>query len=504
MSIISSLKKLFGLNPLKYGFIHLTDDRVGTTQTEACGEVKASMKQEAPTSISGGSSHRDILNTPQERKSDVIFASDIFDYIKHDEVVSVIPPEKLREVVRIVPILSAIINTRIAQVTAFGKPSYLSPIGIGYSIKTRDPQYQPSEAERKEMLYIENFLFNCGDPDVKRFRVGFADLLRMVTYDCLVIDRGCIEKVRRVNGKLCEIIPVDGALVQYEFNSEGIIENYKIVINNEVKRRIALDDLVMIIRNRRTDRTHMYYGYSEVEQAIGAIAALIQAEEYNKRNFTKGALPRGFMVFRGGEISREMLTEIRRWFDFQARGLMGAHQIPLLGLPKKEMEVNWIDMSRSNRDMEWTEWMHYLINCICAIFLIAPEEINFVPYGRFANVNEVSKLHPARESMLIYSRDKGLRPLLEHIATYITREIIWKEFSENYIFTFEGIDMRDIKQELETKELAVSTFKTINEIRAEHDLRPLPWGDIILSPVAMQALQNFIGVESKHAKTKKS
>ena len=51
-------------------------------------------------------------------------------------------------------------------------------------------------------------------------------------------------------------------------------------------------------------------------------------------------------------------------------GVMQAWKTPVV-----EADVDWIDLQKNNRDMEYTSWMEYLIKLSCAIYSIDPTEI---------------------------------------------------------------------------------------------------------------------------------
>jgi hypothetical protein len=77
-----------------------------------------------------------------------------------------------------------------------------------------------------------------------------------------------------------------------------------------------------------------------------------------------------------------------------------------------------------------------------------------------------------------FSQDKGLRPLLVHIQTLINDYVV-QRIDPNFQFEFVGLNIGDEKSELEKIEKQVKTYKTINEIRAEHDLKPIGSADKI-------------------------
>ena len=72
-----------------------------------------------------------------------------------------------------------------------------------------------------------------------------------------------------------------------------------------------------------------------------------------------------------------------------------------------------------------------------------------------------------------------MRPLLRFVETCLNKYLI-TEFSNDYVFNFTGIDAKTERETIDLDKERVRVFKTVNEIRREHDMEPLEHGDIIL------------------------
>ena len=127
--------------------------------------------------------------------------------------------------------------------------------------------------------------------------------------------------------------------------------------------------------------------------------------------------------------------------------------------------------------MEFEKWMNYLINIACAVFQIDPAEVNFPNNGGVGGSNSV--FESGTENRVKNSKDKGLRPLLRFIEDLMNKYII-RRFSKEYVFKFVGMDDKTESEEAEIDTKQVKTYKTINEVRAKHGLKPLDDGDVIL------------------------
>jgi hypothetical protein len=152
----------------------------------------------------------------------------------------------------------------------------------------------------------------------------------------------------------------------------------------------------------------------------------------------------------------------------------------------------------NNREMEFGKWMEYCIKTICGVFQIDPIEIGFdiskQGSGQSGSSSGLGQGNQAERVM--FSQDKGLRPLLVFISSLINDYIVWR-IDPNFEFEFVGLNQDSEKDDLDRSIAQGKAFKTINEIRAEHDLEPLKavkdlktmdLGDIILDPSFIQVL----------------
>lgn len=161
----------------------------------------------------------------------------------------------------------------------------------------------------------------------------------------------------------------------------------------------------------------------------------------------------------------------------QLANTRNAFRPPIIGMAD---EVKWVELAQSNKDMEFDNWMHYLIRIACAIYQIDPAEINFdISKVATSTLNETNN-----EQKLKMSRDKGLRPLLDYIESIINKQILpfWdKELASKYEFRFVGLQAETKMQEIERLEKEAEVYKTVNEIRIEMGKAPIEDGDVLLN-----------------------
>lgn len=386
-------------------------------------------------------------------------------------------------------VIAAVINTRVNQVSTFTKPKRFSTDGIGFEVRLRDPQAVPTKEQQEVIKSLEMFLENCGyknDNDTD----DFDTFIRKIVRDSLTYDQACFEVVPDRKGKPAQILAVDASTIRaasedYQDNTiwskNPPKKNEKVswvqVIDGTVVSWFTANEMAFGVRNPRSNINLQPYGFSELEQLIQQITSHLYAEEYNSKFFSQGGTTKGIINIKSdpnGIGNKEQLDSFKRQWRAQVNGMAGAWKTPVLQVPQG---IEYINVSQSNRDMEFNQWMNYLINIVCAVYAIDPAEINFANNGGAAGQSSV--FESSQEQKLKNSKDKGLKPLLRFVETIINKFVI-SRFSAEYVFSFTGLDEKseEEKAELETKQSKV--WKTVNEIRKEHGEKPIDDGDVIL------------------------
>lgn len=395
-------------------------------------------------------------------------------------------------------VVAAVLNTRVNQVSTFTKPARFSTDGIGFQIRLRDPNAVPSSEQQEVMNSIELFLENCGFSD-NSDRDDFDTFIRKLVRDSLTYDQMCFEIIPDRKGRPAEIVAVDAATIRAaseNYSVDASWAQYTPKKNEEVKWVQVVDgsvvswftarELAFGVRNPRTNINMQPYGFSELEMLIQQITSHLYAEEYNSKYFSQGGTTKGIINLKSdpnGIGNKEQLESFKRQWRAQVNGMSGAWKTPVLQVPNG---IEYISVNQSNRDMEYSQWMNYLINIVCAVYQIDPAEVNFSNNGGAAAQSSV--FETSQEQKLKNSKDKGLKPLLRFIESTLNKYVVSK-FSQDYVFAFTGLDEKseDEKADLDSKH--VKTWKTVNEIRKEHGEKPLEYGDIILDPSYLNYIQ---------------
>ena len=409
----------------------------------------------------------------------------------------------IRSIAHRVPLLNSVLLTRVNQVAAFGKLPE-NEYDIGFRVRLRD-RSKPSAGALKKIEQIQNFLLFCGDHTQDRLLTHqtFQQFLRAVVRDSLLYDQLNFQVVPKVNGNPYELIAMPAHSLRlikpgvkkgpmYDKLNRPNLKNSIIkdqtpddtfavqIYENMPIAEFSRRELAWGVRNPRTDIDMNGYGLSEVEIMVHTLTHLLNAQHYNGRFFSQGTAVKGILNFRGAVPERQ-LREFRREWHALLTGVENAFRTPVTNAE----DLQWISMHESNRDMEFGEWINFLIKIICSIYQIDPIEINF----QFGNTGQSSSLNQGSQEWKVrQSRARGLRPLLTMISELLTKHVAMS-FDPDFEVVFVGLDAQDEKSKLDLAKTYSSSIMTVDEVRDQlYELEPLPdgKGEVVLNPQYLQ------------------
>mgnify|MGYP002789481558 CR=1 FL=1 len=400
------------------------------------------------------------------------------------------------------PIIRAIIGTRIEQVSAYAQPQ-ARDYEPGFIIRRKHTLLNKSHKgmNKQELMkaqWLTDFIVNCGNSFNNWVGDDFDSFIRKFTSDSLTLDQGVFEVVRDRKGRPISFSAEDGAQFRKapDWNDPKFLAMYKKqgltlpdringyypahvqVQREQVQAEFYPWELCFGIRNPSSDIYVNGYGTSELEDLIRIVTWMLNGDDYNGKFFSQGSSPKGILKV-VGQTNEARLAEFRQQWMAMVQGVQNAWRTPILEGDK----VDWIDLQKSNQDMEFAKWQEYLIRLSCAIYKIAPDEIGFditkTTGGGLSTGGPQDKLE--------YSKDKGLKPLLKYIQKKINKFLI-NPLDPEYEFVFVGME-EDESAELEADIKKLGNFMTINEIRDKRGLVPIEGGDIIANQYFMQSQQ---------------
>ena len=394
------------------------------------------------------------------------------------------------------PIINSIIKTRKNQVADFAEPQE-NKYSTGFVIRKKPKggvEQKMDNKDKKIAFAITDFILKGGNTSQWGYD-DFDTFIRKIVEDSLVYDQMTFECVRNRRGQLESFIATDAATFRMadsffdkdydnvffqrhganvwkdrsDFGPKvhGYYPAYVQVYQNMKVNEFYPWELCFGIRNPSTSIWANGYGCSELEELINTVTSMLWSDEYNRRFFSQGSAPKGFFRVKGTN-NEAALQQFKQQWQSMITGVMQSWKTPVI-----EADVDWIDLQKNNRDMEYSSWIEYLIKIACAVYSIDPSEIGWDISRSNGNGG---LFEGSQEQRLKHSKDKGLYPLLKFLQRKLNKYII-EQINPDYELVFVGLNGLTIEEELKMDIDKVNSFMTVNEAREKYEMKPLEGGD---------------------------
>lgn len=398
-------------------------------------------------------------------------------------------------------IVKSIVSTRVEQIMNFMDFSE-DEQKEGYTIRKKKSLFSTGDEkltneDKKKIAKIVEFLEKGGWTDKWDNVDSLQEFVSKIMSDSLTLDQLAFEMVRNRMWELQKFRAVDASMIRFldsvdprqregfeQYRFKGHLPRYcmvwdEMILHNPITKEPILYypwELGFGIRNKTSDVRRNGYGVSELETLVNIITWILWGFEYNALFFSQGSQPKGFINIKNPNISNSTLQEFRQAWTQTMAGVGNSHRTPVIN----GIDLEWVDLQKlSNRDMEFNEWIKFLIIMTCSVYRIDPSELGF----NFKESQQIFGQDGQRER-LKHSREKGLKPLLIFLQGIITKYIV-SELDENYEFAFTGIEVEDEEAQvkLDSEKLS-SGMVAMQDIFKKYNGRDFdPEKDIILNQV---------------------
>lgn len=432
-----------------------------------------------------------------------------------------IPDNLLRLVEKRNGIVGSIVTLAIQQSMEFSHVSHDRDVP-GWEVVLKDNKATLNSTQKKQKEFLENLIMNTKRDDYESpepHDATFRDLITSYSRDRILIDKITWEIERDKKGETVALHILDGASILpvlpggfYGSTAQigtGMFGGYT-KLSDEI-RKAKLDqvppleevryiqeliygssgggitaafsdrDIIYDLGNELNDIRYYKQGLSVVEKANIAVVAFINSITFNSNGLSRGSIPKvAIAMGKDQAYTEEQLEDMQDEWMANFESMDGQWNIPLLNGDAKVL-----NMLPNNRDMEYQKYMEFTGALICSICGVDSAELGLRLNQAQAVLSENS------DGKQIFSKNRAVRERLGGFA-YIMNRWIEKsgyEFAKDFVFRFNGLSTEDKSFEADLKKKKVETYMTVNEIRAEEDLKPVENGDIILNTVFMQAKQ---------------
>lgn len=387
----------------------------------------------------------------------------------------------------------------------------------GYTIRKklsrfedREKQKELSKQEKQTIEGIVDFLENGGVNskwDIHDDLFGFTS---KILRDSFTFDRLTFELERNKRQELLRFIAIDSQTVRLletidpyyqaanpqhkfaekEYQGKSYLPRYCQIWNGQIMENPLTKEQVIWYpwelgfesRNKSSDIWRNGYGVGEIEILTQIITWLLNGLQYNGNFFSQGSNPKGILNVKNGDGGgQQILNALRQMWSSSVTGVNNSHRMPVV----EGLELDFIDMHHSNKDMEFQLWNEFLIVLTCSVFTIDPTELGF-QFKNQANVFGQDGQH----ERLQHSKDKGLKPLLTFLQKVFNKYII-SELSDGFEFVFTGVDLEDETQMIDNdKKKLDAGVVSLEDMFEKYSGRTLdPKKDTILNQVYQSAQQ---------------
>lgn len=398
--------------------------------------------------------------------------------------------DMLRGMVDQTPVLSAVVMTRIRQIQRFLRAN-TGGTGPGFQIAMKDSSAKLGKQEQETVSLLQGFFTNNGWETNPRQRArlrrdNLSTFMAKSVRDTLTLDSAPIETEYKRNRALGldGFYAVDGATIRLanEIGYQGEDEIFALqVVDGNIRAAYTYDDLIYVPRNPRTDVLVGGYGMSETELLVRTVTGFLNAFTYNTSYFDKNSIPKG-MLHLSGNYDQNDLASFRRYWNAMVRGINNAWSLPVMVSKDQESKASFENFGVEVNEIMFAKWMTFLTSIICAIYGMAPDEINFESFT--AGTSSLSGSDT--EEKLVNSKDKGLRPLLAHYEDLFSDYIV-SEWGDKYCFRWTGLDEEDEKTRWD-KEKTTLTFNEARKARGLEEVKG-DWGN---APLYQPLIQIFM------------
>lgn len=362
-------------------------------------------------------------------------------------------------------VVRAVVNTRVEQVQNFLHFS-TDEQKEGYTIRRKRNPFEKASTERSKedqikIGYIRKFLEEGGFHDKWESFDTFQDFGRKVVFDSLTLDQLAFEIVRDRSWNLARFRAVDASLIRFldsidpkfrdefeKYRFKGYLPKYCMAWQGQIMENPVTHESVIFypwelgigIRNKSTNIYKNGYGTSELETLSSIMTWILWGFEYNGSYFSKGSSPKGIINVKNPNISQSSLDEFRQAWQQTMVGTRNSHRTPIIN----GLDLQWLDLSKNtNRDMEFSDWLKFLLVMACAVYRIDPSELGF----QFKDQTNIFG-QAGQKERLQHSKDKGLKPILVFLQEVINYYLV-SELDEDFEFVFTGVDAEDEGRQVE-------------------------------------------------------
>lgn len=349
--------------------------------------------------------------------------------------------------------------------------------GLKWDIVPTNPKAPYSETFRQYLIQL------LKKPNSNR--ENWRSFIDKIVEDILVVDAGCIEKVRNGKGYISELYHVDGATIKPIYDERGIVSNpayYQYLPGqkgNEPVAEFDNDDLIYIMWNPQGAVDTFGYGMSPVEAGLTVATAFLYAEMYNMQFFRTNTIP-PVVINLGKDVPAGEVDKFRTFLASEIQGAQG-YWTPIVGAFAEGFDIK--ELLKSPTEMAYKEYVTWQMRWKVALYRMSPQDIGFT-LDQYKVEGEVQQQ---------LSKNKAINSLKGVLKEFVDTEIImdtgWDLSNANLEFAWIDDNPLDPQVQANVDKIYLDEgVYNINDVRARQGMELLKGGQIPMKVIGAQAI----------------
>jgi hypothetical protein len=447
-----------------------------------------------------------------------------------------LPDDLLKRIAIQDDLVAAIVNTRSAQVAAFGRPQP-DRFSTGFRIEPEPGHTEKLDADQKEKLQdriakLEAKLLTCGNTEGwnDQESLGFGQFLFMSARNAVIVGRMATEMIwvgaDQHDRKFHSFRPIDAGTIYraapYKHSADVVRTSALRMLETLKNKKLTPEKYiadeyswVQVIDYRPVQAftaeeclVHNFYPTTDVEldgypitpldTVITAVTTHLNINTHNKLYFQAGRASRGMLVIKSDDADETAVAFVRQQFNASINSVGNAWRMPVFGVGSEE-DISWVPIDNSSRDMEFQYLSDTNARVILSAFQMSPEELpGYAHLSRGTNSQALSESNT--EYKLTAARDVGIRPLLSQFQNFVNARLLPlldEELSQFCSFKFVGLDAETAEKESVRLQQDMAVHMVMDEVLEKVEKNPLGmrWGGRYpLNPQWQQAIAPFLTV----------
>lgn len=217
-----------------------------------------------------------------------------------------------------------------------------------------------------------------------------------------------------------------------------------------------------LVHIKLTDPTNLYRGTGVVRAAARAIASGESAQDWNERFFVNSARP-DLALETEAKLDNQTFERMREQWADNYQGAGNAHKVAVL-----EQGLKLSKITATQKEMDFLESLKFNRDQQLAMFKTSRTMLGIVEGDGRSNM-EAAEYNQAK---------RVVRPLMRRLTSAINGSLA-PDYDKKLVIGFTDPVPADKEFIHKQKVESINAYRTVNEVREEDGLEPIPGGDVL-------------------------